>query len=134
VLAINLDRAPLAVQIQALELLRTHRIFTRSSVHTTPKQFIFVPVLEADSGGQARVASHLNDFLAISHWHDPEDGFVNLEDGDEQDMDEEDEVDEECSDAETEIRDSFSKKGKVEQGPQEPLVSEAVWLTHSLAW
>ncbi|KEY73293.1 hypothetical protein S7711_01412 [Stachybotrys chartarum IBT 7711] len=82
VLAKNLDRAPHAVQIQALELLRTHRIFTRSSVHTAPKQFVFVPVLEAESGGEAHVTAHLNDFFAIAHWHDPEDGFVNLEEAD----------------------------------------------------
>jgi hypothetical protein len=79
VLAKNLDRAPQAVQIQALELLRTHRIFTRTSVQTAPKQFLFVPVLGAASGGAARVADHLNDFFFVAHWHDPEDGYVNTE-------------------------------------------------------
>ncbi|KND93907.1 hypothetical protein TOPH_01500 [Tolypocladium ophioglossoides CBS 100239] len=82
VLAKNLDRAPRAVQIQALELLRTRRIFTRTSVQTAPKQFVFVPVLEAESGGEAHVTAHLNDFFSIAHWHDPEDGFVNLEEMD----------------------------------------------------
>ncbi|UNI18669.1 hypothetical protein JDV02_004923 [Purpureocillium takamizusanense] len=79
VLARNLDRAPRAVQIQALELLRTRRIFTRTSVQAAPKQFVFVPVLEADSGGEAHVTPHLNDFFSLAHWHDPEDGLVNLE-------------------------------------------------------
>lgn len=79
VIAKNLDKAPHAIQIQALELLRTRRIFTRSSVKVAPKQFVFIPVLAASSGGQAHVTAHLNDFLAIAHWHDPEDGFVNLE-------------------------------------------------------
>ncbi|KAJ6789705.1 hypothetical protein PWT90_00569 [Aphanocladium album] len=79
VIARNLDRAPHAVQIQALELLRTRRIFTRTAVQVAPKQFVFVPVLEARSGGKARVTQHLNDFLSIAHWHDPEQGFVNLE-------------------------------------------------------
>ncbi|KPM41274.1 hypothetical protein AK830_g5319 [Neonectria ditissima] len=82
VLAKNLDRAPQAVQIQALELLRTRRIFTRTSVQTAPKQFVFIPVLEAPSGGEARVTAHLNDFLYIAYWHNPDDGFVNLEEHD----------------------------------------------------
>jgi hypothetical protein len=88
VLARNLDRAPKAVQIQALELLRTRRIFTRTAVQTAPKQFLFVAVLGAAAGREAtasrrdepRVTPHLNDFLFISHWHDPADGFANLED------------------------------------------------------
>ncbi|KAF4976058.1 hypothetical protein FZEAL_7236 [Fusarium zealandicum] len=82
VLAKNLDQAPQAVQIQALELLRTRRIFTRTSVQTAPKQFVFIPVLEAASGGEARVTAHLNDFLYIAYWHDPEEGFVNLDEAD----------------------------------------------------
>ncbi|EQL01564.1 hypothetical protein OCS_02726 [Ophiocordyceps sinensis CO18] len=80
VLAKNLDRAPRAVQIQALELLRTRRLFTRTSVQAAPKQFVFVPVLGAETAGEAHVTAHLNDFLSIAHWHHPEDGFVNLED------------------------------------------------------
>lgn len=78
-LARDLDRAPRAVQIQALELLRTRRIFTRTSVQAAPKQFLFLAVLGADSAGQARVTDHLNDFFYIAHWHDPEDGFVRLD-------------------------------------------------------
>ncbi len=85
VLAKNLNKAPRAVQIQALELLRTRRIFTRTSVQAAPKAFLFVAVVGAESGGEARVTPHLNDFFYIAHWHDPEDGFANLdedEDGD----------------------------------------------------
>ncbi|KAI0112693.1 hypothetical protein F4776DRAFT_346490 [Hypoxylon sp. NC0597] len=85
ILAKNLDRAPKDVQIQCLELLRTRRILTRTSVQTAPKQFLFVAVLE--TGGAARLVSHLNDLFYVSHWHDPEDGFAHLEeqatDGDE---------------------------------------------------
>ncbi|KAM3504432.1 hypothetical protein MY11210_008362 [Beauveria gryllotalpidicola] len=84
VLARNLDRAPHAVQIQALELLRTRRLFTRTTVQVAPKQFVLIPVLEAPSGGRARVTPHLNDFLAMAHWHDPEHGFVNLEEEEEE--------------------------------------------------
>lgn len=76
ILAKNLDQAPKAVQIQALELLRTHRIFTRTSVHTAPKTFMVVAVLGAESGGQARVTPHLNDFFYVAHWVDPDgEGF-----------------------------------------------------------
>ncbi|TFB04126.1 hypothetical protein CCMA1212_003936 [Trichoderma ghanense] len=79
VIAKNLDRAPRVVQIQALELLRTRRIFTRTSVQAAPKQFVFVPVLGAASGGEAHVTAHLNDFFSVAHWHNPEDGYVNLD-------------------------------------------------------
>ncbi|KAM0335793.1 hypothetical protein ACHAQA_000843 [Verticillium albo-atrum] len=79
ILARNLDHAPKAVQIQALELLRTRRIFTRTSVQAAPKQFLFVAALGARSGGYARVTPHLNDFLYLAHWHDPELGFANLD-------------------------------------------------------
>lgn len=82
VFAKNFDQAPHAVQIQALELLRSRRIYTRTSVHAAPKQFLFVPVLGAESGGQARVTKHLNDFLFVAHWHDPDDGYINLEEAD----------------------------------------------------
>ena len=87
VIAKDLDKAPQAVQIQALELLRTRRIFTRTSVQTAPKQFVFVPVLSAERGGGARVTKHLNDFFFVGHWHDPEDGFVNLEEEEEESSD-----------------------------------------------
>lgn len=80
VLARDLDKAPKAVQIQALELLRTRRIFTRTSVQAAPKQFLFIAVLGAASSGEARLTEHLNDFFYISHWHDPPDGFAHLED------------------------------------------------------
>lgn len=84
VLAKNLDQAPKAVQIQALELLRTHRIFTRTSVQTAPKTFMLVAVLGAESGGEASVTAHLNDFFYVAHWVDPdEEGFAHL-DGDDQ--------------------------------------------------
>lgn len=80
ILAKDLDRAPRAVQIQALELLRTRRIFTRTSVQTAPKQFLFIAVVGAASGGQSRVTPHLNDFFYLAHWHDTEeDGFPYLD-------------------------------------------------------
>ena len=79
VLARNLHLAPHAVQIQALELLRTKRVFTRTAVHSAPKTFLFAPVVGAESGGDAKVGRHLNDFFFVGHWHDIQDGYVNLE-------------------------------------------------------
>jgi hypothetical protein len=68
------------VQIQALELLRTRRIFTRTSVQTAPKQFLFIALVGAACGDDARVTPHLNDFFYLSHWHDPEEhGFPYLD-------------------------------------------------------
>lgn len=108
IIAKNLDAAPKAVQIQCLELLRTRRLFTRTSVQTAPKQFLFVAVLgsmgsstqEGGGGGggpnsiAGRLTPHFNDHFYIAHWHDPvEDGFPHLEgdDGDEEERGEEEE-------------------------------------------
>lgn len=78
IIAKNLDEAPKQVQIQALELMRTKRIYTRTSVQTVPKRFLFIALIAGGEG--PRLAKHLNDFMFISHFHDPEDGFPNLED------------------------------------------------------
>lgn len=82
ILARDLDKAPKVVQIQALELMRTRRIYTRTSVQTAPKQFLFIAVLGAASGGEARLTDHLNDFFYLAHWHDPLDGFAHLDEQD----------------------------------------------------
>lgn len=82
ILARDLDKAPKVVQIQALELLRTRRIYTRTSVQHAPKQFLFIAVLGASSGGEARLTEHLNDFFYLAHWHDALDGFAHLEERD----------------------------------------------------
>ncbi|KHO00343.1 uncharacterized protein MAM_02266 [Metarhizium album ARSEF 1941] len=84
IIAKSFNLAHKSVQIQALELLRTRRIFTRTSVQAAPKQFIFVPVLEAEAPGRGeRVTPHLNDFFLLAHWHDPEEGFVNIDEEEE---------------------------------------------------
>lgn len=77
IIAKNLDKAPKAVQIQALELMRTKRIYTHTSVQTAPKRFLFIALTA--SGEKPRLTDHLNDQIFISHFHDLEDGFPNLE-------------------------------------------------------
>jgi len=78
IIAKNLDEAPKQVQIQALELMRTKRIFTHTSVQSAPKRFLFIALLAGGEG--PRLTKHLNDHIFISHFHDPEDEFPNLED------------------------------------------------------
>jgi hypothetical protein len=78
IIAKNLDEAPKQVQIQALELMRTKRIFTHTSVQSAPKRFLFIALLAGGEG--PRLTKHLNDHMFISHFHEPEDGFPNLED------------------------------------------------------
>ncbi|KAG6012145.1 hypothetical protein E4U54_007703, partial [Claviceps lovelessii] len=86
ILAPNLNLAPRTVQLQTLELLRTRRIFTHTSVQTAPKRFLFIPILGTDAPGGAfpPLNPHLNDYFALAHWHDPEDGYVNIDAGQEQ--------------------------------------------------
>ncbi|KAK3078857.1 hypothetical protein LTS18_006455 [Coniosporium uncinatum] len=73
----NLNVTHHLVQIQALELIRGKRIFSRTAVHSAPRRFLFISLQEAGSG---RLTPLLNDRLFISHTHDPEDGLPNLED------------------------------------------------------
>lgn len=111
VVAKNLNMAPEAVQIQALELLRTRRIFTATAMQAAPRPFLLVAVVAAERGfrwdggdGPTRgptdsskagqkpdqkgtgpknaphMTAHLNDFFSMGHWHDPGDGYPNLED------------------------------------------------------
>ena len=121
IIAKRLDRAPNAVQIQALELLRTRRIFTRTSVQTAPKQFVFVPLLEDTSASQARVNKHLNDFFFVSHWHTSADGFVNLEEQEAQ----REEIDNDATPSTTE------KAWKAKDAVKATLITEAVSLQQS---
>ncbi|KKP03580.1 hypothetical protein THAR02_04323 [Trichoderma harzianum] len=114
VIAKNLDRAPRVVQIQALELLRTRRIFTRTSVQAAPKQFVFIPVLGAASGGEAHVTAHLNDFFSVAHWHNPEDGYVNLDEAESRNKD----------DDETASTESVVKKASNDTTPSTALISD----------
>lgn len=72
-------------------------------------------MLEAVTGGEAHVTPHLNDFFYLAHWHDPDDGFVNLES---QDM---------GADDDTASMISVVKRGNHENtSPTGALISEAV--------
>lgn len=74
----DLDLASSRVQIQVLELIRTRRAFSHKAVHAAPKHFIVV-VLKSSMG--LPLHSFLNDHLFLSHYHDPNDGYANLEEG-----------------------------------------------------
>lgn len=68
VIAKNLDLATLHVQIQALELLRNGRIYTKSALHLTGHRFLLLAVVDA-AGPVGGMNEHLNDAFAISHLH-----------------------------------------------------------------
>ncbi|KAF2156430.1 hypothetical protein K461DRAFT_95869 [Myriangium duriaei CBS 260.36] len=67
VIAKNLNRADYQVQIQALELIHRKRIYTRTAMHSTSKNFLLIALNEA--GSELSMNSHLNDTFAISHYH-----------------------------------------------------------------
>lgn len=76
VIATGLDAADEAVQIQAFELLRSRRIFTRSSMHVAPKDLLFIAIL---SKPEARLNRHLNDTFCMYHFHGEDDGLPHLD-------------------------------------------------------
>jgi len=77
VIAKNLNETNQQVQIQALELIRGKRIFTRTDVHAAPKPFLFIALNAIES--ESTLTQHLNDQFFISHTHFAEDGLPNLE-------------------------------------------------------
>ncbi|KAI1801388.1 hypothetical protein F4811DRAFT_534712 [Daldinia bambusicola] len=128
ILAKNLDRAPKDVQIQCLELLRTRRILTRTSVQTAPKQFLFVAVLE--SAGAGRLVSHLNDFFYVSHWHDPEDGFAHLEEREEREEEEREREKEKGKEGERGEYHNNSNNGRRRKGGETASLDSASSVVH----
>ncbi|EFX05897.1 hypothetical protein CMQ_3966 [Grosmannia clavigera kw1407] len=105
ILAKNLNRAPETVQIQALELLRAGGLLPRTAVQVAPRPFLFLAVVAAEPGFRwgggngdktagkkeddveedqpPHMTAYLNDFFAMGHWHNPDDGFPNLDDDEE---------------------------------------------------
>ncbi|KAF2806450.1 uncharacterized protein BDZ99DRAFT_95204 [Mytilinidion resinicola] len=77
VIAKNLNETHQQVQIQALELIRGKRVFTRTAVHAAPKPFLFIALNASES--EFKLIQHLNDQFFISHRHFAEDGLPNLE-------------------------------------------------------
>lgn len=77
IIARNLSLAPKVVQIQALELMRTKHLYTHQGRYVVPKPFLVIAVLSSDT---PRLTEHLNAHMFISHYHDTESGFPNLED------------------------------------------------------
>ncbi|KIW33526.1 uncharacterized protein PV07_00367 [Cladophialophora immunda] len=78
IIAKDFNLAPEDVQIQALELIRKRRIYSRTTVHLAPTVFLLLPLV-ATSSKHIRLNKHLNDRIFMSHTHSPEDGFPNLE-------------------------------------------------------
>jgi MoxR-like ATPase len=76
VIATNINEANHQVQIQALELIRNKRNYTRTAVHPAPRPFLFIAL---NAVGSTRLTTHLNDQFFISHTHQAYDGFPNLE-------------------------------------------------------
>lgn len=78
IIAKHFNLADEHVQVQAIEIINNKRFISRTTVHTTPKTFLFIPIVSTSSE-HIRLIPHLNDRIFISHHHDPEDGFINLE-------------------------------------------------------
>lgn len=70
VIATRLDTTDESVQVQALELIHSRRIFSRSEMHIAPKNMLFISIL---STPHARLIRHLNDTFCMSHFHPAED-------------------------------------------------------------
>ncbi|KLJ06761.1 hypothetical protein EMPG_17755 [Blastomyces silverae] len=80
IIAKNFDRAPDHVQLLALDLIRNKRIYTRTSFHSAPATFLFIPLVESKPLGLPSLLNrHLNDHIFMSYYHDPQNGFMNLE-------------------------------------------------------
>ncbi|KAG9947822.1 hypothetical protein KCU85_g5483, partial [Aureobasidium melanogenum] len=77
IIAKDLNMASSNVQTQALELMRTKRLFSHTAMHGTSKHFLFLALQASES--KSKLAFHLNDMFAISHHHTEDDGFPNLE-------------------------------------------------------
>ncbi|OAX82976.1 hypothetical protein ACJ72_02676 [Emergomyces africanus] len=80
VIAKNFDQAPDHVQILALDLIRTKRIYTRTAFHSVPKTFLFIPLVQSSAQALSSLFNrHLNDHIFMSYYHDPRNGLINLE-------------------------------------------------------
>lgn len=81
VIAKRFNFADQSVQVQAIEIINNKRLISHTTVHITPKTFLFIPVVPL-STRHIHLIPHLNDRIFISHHHLPEHGFPNLEEPD----------------------------------------------------
>ncbi|KAI6245594.1 hypothetical protein HI914_06098 [Erysiphe necator] len=70
IIAKNLNNASKQVQNQVLELVRTKRLLSKSSIYHVPEQFLLIVVLAAGEG--LDLTKHLNDYIFMSHFHNPQ--------------------------------------------------------------
>ncbi|GFF26307.1 hypothetical protein IFM46972_01735 [Aspergillus udagawae] len=62
------------------QLMRSKRLNTNHGPIEAPPDFLFVPLVVRSSDQlHPRLNHHLNDHLILSHFHDPTDGYVHLE-------------------------------------------------------
>ncbi|RHZ68033.1 hypothetical protein CDV55_101439 [Aspergillus turcosus] len=81
VIAKNFNYVDEGIQVHALELMRSKRLNTHHGPIEAPPDFLFVPLVVRSSDQlNPRLNHHLNDHLILSHFHDPTDGYVHLED------------------------------------------------------
>ncbi|KAJ5832461.1 hypothetical protein N7474_000772 [Penicillium riverlandense] len=81
VIAKNFNLISEDIQVQILELMRSRKLVTETAILNAPEDFLFVPLVVRE-GDQLHppFKFHLNDHLFISHFHDPGNGYVYLED------------------------------------------------------
>ncbi|VDB94890.1 Bgt-2325 [Blumeria graminis f. sp. tritici] len=77
IIAKNLNQAPRQIQMQALELMKTKRLYVQAELYTAPKRFLVIAALAGVE--DLSLMKHLNDYMFISHFHHFKDGFPNLE-------------------------------------------------------
>lgn len=63
------------VQLQAMELIKSRRMFTQTAVHSAPKHFLMLMISATET---VPLVNHLRDFVYLSHVHEAEDGFPNM--------------------------------------------------------
>ncbi|OJJ51088.1 hypothetical protein ASPZODRAFT_55748 [Penicilliopsis zonata CBS 506.65] len=78
VIAKNFNYVDEDIQAQALELMRSRQILTESAILEATEEFVFIPII-TEPPGKVVLNQHLNDHLLISHFHDPQDGYMHLE-------------------------------------------------------
>ncbi|KAJ5918962.1 hypothetical protein N7466_009905 [Penicillium verhagenii] len=83
IIAKNFNLTSEDFQVQSLQLMRTRQLVTEIGILNAPTDFLFVPLVARDSAElHPPLKTHLRDQLFISHYHEPEDGFIYLEEND----------------------------------------------------